>query len=135
MTRLLYLPDDVTVIQLEVELTPAQLSAAVNAGMRPLEVLRSAPPGKLIAHQIGSTVIVSPAPKRISRSTLPAKSSLSRRQAQVLELSARGLSSGEIALLLRLSRRTVNYHLGKVKDRVRVSASISTVAPLKHEDR
>jgi DNA-binding CsgD family transcriptional regulator len=135
MTRLLYLPDDVTVIQLEVELTPAQLSAAVNAGMRPLEVLRSAPPGKLIAHQIGSTVIVSPAPKRISRSTLPAKSNLSRRQAQVLELSARGLSSGEIALLLRLSRRTVNYHLAKVKDRVRVISSISTVVPLKSEDR
>ena len=39
MTRLLYLPDDATVIQLEVELTPDELSAAVNAGMRPAAVL------------------------------------------------------------------------------------------------
>ena len=60
MTRLLYLPDDATVIQLEVELTPAELSAAVNAGMRPVPALKSAPPGKLTAIQAGSTVIVTP---------------------------------------------------------------------------
>ena len=54
MTRLLYLPDDATVIQLEVELTPAELSAAVNAGMRPLAALKaplpaSSPPSRWAA--------------------------------------------------------------------------------------
>jgi DNA-binding CsgD family transcriptional regulator len=130
MTRLLYLPDDATVIQLEVDLTPAQLSAAINAGMRPLAVLRSAPPGKLTASQVGSTVIIAPAPKRARSTARNAKPDLSRRQAQVLELTARGLSSGEVALLLHLSRRTVNYHLNLVKNRMRAgSISQTLIAP------
>jgi DNA-binding NarL/FixJ family response regulator len=127
MTRLLYLPDDATVIQLEVELTPAQLSAAVNAGMRPVTALKSAPAGKLTATQIGSTVIVTPAHKRNRAAHASEKPELSRRQSQVLELSERGLSSGEIALLLNLSRRTINYHLFKVKNRVRNSHFPSTL--------
>ena len=116
MTRLLYLPDDATVIQLEVELTPAELSAAVNAGMRPVPALKSAPPGKLTAIQAGSTVIVTPGEKK---SSSVEKDAISKREAQVLELSTRGLSTGEIALLLHLSRRTVNYHLSNVKERLR----------------
>jgi len=116
MTRLLYLPDDATVIQLEVEITPSQLTAAVNAGMRPLAVLKGAPPGKLSAIHAGTTVIIIPGGEPISFKN---KSELSKRQAQVLELSARGLSTGEIAMLMNLSRRTVNYHLGMVKERIR----------------
>ena len=114
MTRLLYLPDDTTVIQLETDLPAAQLCAAVNAGLRPLPILRAAPPGKLTASEVGATVVIAPA----ARST-PARSRLSRRQTQVSELAARGFSSGEIAALLQLSRRTVNYHLNQVKNRVR----------------
>lgn len=116
MTRLLYLPDDATVIQLEVNLTPTQLSSAVNAGMRPVPALKNAPPGKLSATQVGSTVIVTPVSDAITSKN---KADLSKRQAQVLELSARGLTSGEIAVILHLSRRTVNYHLSQVKDRQR----------------
>src|SRR5512145_1038189 len=108
MTRLLYLPDDATVIQLDVEITPSQLTAAVNAGMRPLAVLKSAPPGKLSAIHVGTTVIIIPGGEPISFKN---KAELSKRQAQVLELSAHGLSTGEIAMLMNLSRRTVNYHL------------------------
>jgi DNA-binding CsgD family transcriptional regulator len=121
MTRLLYLPDDTTVIQLEVEISPSQLCAAVNAGMRPLAVLRNAPPGKLTANEMGGTVIVAPAPsgkRSNSAKTTPPASGLSRRQAQVHELSVRGLTSGEIAVMLHLSRRTVNYHLNQVKNRI-----------------
>jgi DNA-binding CsgD family transcriptional regulator len=116
MTRLLYLPDDATVIQLEVEITPSQLTSAVNAGMRPVAALKSAPYGKLRATCIGTTVIVTPVS---STHASKKKADLSKRQAQVLELAARGLSTGEIAMLMNLSRRTVNYHLGKVKDRMR----------------
>lgn len=119
MTRLLYLPDDATVVQLEVDMPASQLCAAVNAGMRPLPVLRSAPPAKLTASEMGSTVIVAPASHRstpLKRTHTPA--GLSRRQTQVHELSIRGLSSGEIAVMLHLSRRTVNYHLNQVKNRM-----------------
>jgi len=120
MTRLLYLPDDATVIQLEVEMNPAQLCSAINAGMRPLPVLRNAPPGKLSASQIGGTVIVAPTHKRVSPGKpLQPSTGLSRRQAQVHELNVRGLTSGEIAVMLHLSRRTVNYHLNQVKNRLR----------------
>jgi DNA-binding CsgD family transcriptional regulator len=124
MTRLLYLPDDVTVIQLEVNLSPAQLCAAVNAGMRPVGALRSAPPGKLCANEMGGTVIVIPANKRMTqKKASTVHNGLSRRQVQVHELSIRGLTSGEIAVMLHLSRRTVNYHLNKVKNRLRFDES------------
>jgi len=119
MTRLLYLPDDATVIQLEVELTPAELSAAVNAGMRPVAALKAAPPGKLTAIQAGSTVIVTPGEMKSSSAE---KADISKREAQVLELSTRGLSTGEIALLLHISRRTVNFHLSNVKERLRTGS-------------
>jgi len=84
--------------------------------MRPLAVLKSAPPGKLSAIHVGTTVIIIPGGEPISFKN---KSELSKRQAQVLELSARGLSTGEIAMLMNLSRRSVNYHLGMVKERIR----------------
>jgi DNA-binding NarL/FixJ family response regulator len=116
MTRLLYLPDDATVIQLETDLTPAQLASAVNAGMRPVAALKTAPPGTLNAIQAGKTVIVIPAE---NQSVAAEKAALTQRQAQILELSTHGLSSGEIALLLHLSVRTVNYHIGKIKEHQR----------------
>ncbi len=119
MTRLLYLPDDVTVIQLEVDMPAAQLCAAVNAGIRPLPVLRSAPPEKLIASEMGGTVVVAPTtPKNMPFKQKKTSASLSRRQTQVHELAIRGLTSGEIAVMLHLSRRTVNYHLNQVKNRM-----------------
>lgn len=112
MTRLLYLPDDATVIQLESEMTPSQLAAAVNAGMRPVAALKTAPPGHLNAILAGGTVIIIPAERQ---SVSGEKAALTQRQAQIFELSTRGLSTGEIALLLHLSIRTVNYHLNKAK--------------------
>lgn len=119
MTRLLYLPDDVTVIQLEVDLSPAELVAAVNAGLRPLPILRAAPAGRLIASQMNATVIIAPqrTPGR-PRSSNP-RTDLTRRQRQVLELSSRGFTSAEIAAMLNLSRRAVNYHLNQVRRRIR----------------
>jgi DNA-binding CsgD family transcriptional regulator len=119
MTRLLYLPDDVTVIQLEVELAPAELVTAVNAGMRPLPILRSSPSGKLTACQLDSTVIVAPLRVALRPRKNPAKIELTRRQKQVLELSTRGFTTMEIAGMLSLSRRAVNYHLNQARIRLR----------------
>lgn len=127
MTRLLYLPDDATVIHLDVELDAAQLVAAVNSGMRPLPLLRSAPPGKLTACEFGRTVVVAPGVVKRKRGGGEANAAgLSRRQLQVHELAIRGLSSGEIALLLRISRRTVNYHLSQAKTRIHQGAQAPT---------
>ena len=119
MTHLLYLPDDATVIQLEIDLSPAELVAAVNAGLRPLPILRGAPAGKLTATKVNATVIVAPVrhpgrPRRAAERT-----DLTRRQRQVLELSSRGFTSAEIAGMLDLSRRAVNYHLSQVRKRIR----------------
>ena len=36
MTRLLYLPDDATIIHLDVEIPSRQLAAALTAGLEPL---------------------------------------------------------------------------------------------------
>jgi DNA-binding CsgD family transcriptional regulator len=119
MTRLLYLPDDATVIQLEVDLTPAELVAAVNSGIRPLPVLRAAPPGKLSATQVNATVVIAPLRPRGRPRTSLSKPDLTRRQRQVLELSSRGFTTAEIAAMLNLSRRAVNYHLSQVRLRIR----------------
>ena len=119
MTRLIYLPDDATIIQLEVDIAPAELVAAVNAGLKPLPILRSAQGGVFTAVRIHTTVIIAPAPRRGRPRTAADKPDLTRRQRQVLELNARGFSSAEIAAMLDLSRRTVNYHLNQVRRRVR----------------
>jgi DNA-binding CsgD family transcriptional regulator len=113
MTRLLYLPDDATLIQLDVEISARQLAAAINAGLRPLPVL-TGNPEKLAASQIGNTVVVSPRRKRGHTAPLQ-HSMLTRRQRQVLELASHGYSNLEIAEMMGISRRTVNYHLNGIK--------------------
>lgn len=123
MTRLLYLPDDATVIQLEVDLPPGQLVAAVNAGMRPLPILRAAPAGKLTASQVNNSVIIAPARSPGRPPGKKEKTELTRRQGQVLELSSRGFTTNEIAAMLDISRRAVNYHLNQVKSRIRGEVS------------
>lgn len=119
MTRLLYLPDDATVIQLEVNLSPAELVAAVNAGLRPLPILRAAPAGRLIAAQVNATVVIAPQRAPGRPRTTAARTDLTRRQRQVFELYSRGFNSAEIAVMLDLSRRAVNYHLNRLRHRLR----------------
>ena len=134
MTRLLYLPDDTTVIQLEIDLSPAELVAAVNSGLRPLQVLRAAPPGRLTAIQVNASVIIAPVrpPGRPRASFSP--SDLSRRQRQVLELSSRGFNTIEIAAMLDLSRRAVNSHLAQLRRRIRGELPAYLKSDYKSED-
>lgn len=134
MTRLLFLPDDATVVQLTVDLTPAELVAAVNAGMRPLSVLRESSAAKLTACQVNNTVIIAPALQRGRPSSTLSRSDLTRRQHQVLELSSRGFSTAEIASMLDLSRRAVNYHLYQVRKRIRGENSPRGAAPMDSTD-
>lgn len=131
MTRLLFLPDDLTVIQVEVEITPRQLAAAINSGLRPLPLLRDAPFPKLTANQLGNTVVVAPAVKRGRPPRLaPLKTRLTRRQRQVLELKSVGLSTAEIAITLGISRRTVSYHMGQLREQLKQDASSLSLDPI-----
>lgn len=119
MTRLLYLPDDTTVVQLDVDLNASELVTAIHAGLRPLPFLRDSPAGKFIACQMNATVVVAPqrAPGRPRKTSL--RADLTQRQRQVLDLSTRGFTSAEIAEMLNLSRRAVNYHLNQLRARIR----------------
>ncbi len=114
MTRLLYLPDDATLIQYELNIPPKQLAAAVNSGLQPIPPL-SENPQKLSARLIGNTVIVFPFELRENRKRRSPYANLTHRQSQVLELAMHGYSTTQIASLLGLSTRTVTYHLKKVK--------------------
>jgi DNA-binding CsgD family transcriptional regulator len=64
-------------------------------------------------------VVIAPlrSPGRPRRNSVNAN--LTRRQRQVLELQSRGFNSAEIAAMLNLSRRAVNYHLNQVRQRIR----------------
>ena len=117
MTRLLYLPDDVTIIQLEVEISPKQLTAAINAGLKPVPLLVNSS-DRLIASQVGKTVIISPKRKRGHPAKTLASNGLTRRQRQVLELASNGYSNSQIASLMGISRRTVSYHLKGIKTQI-----------------
>lgn len=131
MTRLLYLPDDQTVIQIEVEMTARQLAVAVNAGLRPVPLLQNAPIGKLTANILGNTVIVAPAGKRGRRTSSTTQGSqLTRRQRQVLELTSLGFTNVEIATTLGLSRRTVSYHLTHLRRRLHDQSNVQTLDPI-----
>jgi DNA-binding CsgD family transcriptional regulator len=134
LTRLLFLPDDATVVQLTVDLTAAELVSAVNAGMRPLPLLRDSPSTRLTACQVNNTVIIAPSRSRGRPAGPLSRSDLTRRQRQVLELSSRGFDSAEIATMLDLSRRAVNYHLNQVKKRIRGENSPRGAAPLDPTD-
>jgi DNA-binding CsgD family transcriptional regulator len=117
MTRLLYLPDDATIIQLEVSIPARQLTAAVNAGLDPLPQV-FARGRRNIASLIGNTVIVFPRRKR-ERTVRPNYSSmLTRRQNQVLELAMSGCTNLQIAETMGISIRTVTYHLKGIKARI-----------------
>lgn len=121
MTRLVYIPDDVTLIQLEVDISARQLAAAINAGLRPVEALKTSPE-PMAASQIGNTVIVSPRNKRGHPVTTLQQSSLTRHQFQYLALAAHGYSNSKIASLMGIPRRSVSYHLKGIKTQIRPTA-------------
>lgn len=125
MTRLLYLPDDMTIIQSNVEIGARQLAAAINAGLRPVAMLGESSE-RLIASQIGNTVIVSPRHKRGHPAQSLQYSSLTRRQRQVLELASHGYSNLEISKMIGISRRTVSYHLKGIKSQIKAEPAFPT---------
>jgi DNA-binding CsgD family transcriptional regulator len=121
MTRLLFLPDDATIIQMDVSIPPRQLTNSINAGGTPVQILMDCGDA-LTASQIGQTVIVSPKRKRGHPARAKrVKDTLTRRQRQVLELASHGYSNSQIASLMGISRRTVSYHIKGIKTQIAVT--------------
>ena len=52
---------------------------------------------------------------------------LSEREAEVLAWSARGKTSGEIATILGLSKRTVDFHMDNAREKLGVATRIEAV--------
>lgn len=126
MTRLLYLPDDATLVQLDVDITAHQLAAAINAGLRPIPIL-DATAEPLLASQIGNTVVVCPKSRRGHTPRHLEDTGLTKRQLEVLELASRGYSNYEIAHVMGISRRTVSYHLKAIKERIHPDPPVKNV--------
>jgi predicted ATPase/DNA-binding CsgD family transcriptional regulator len=79
------------------------------------EAGRAMTPEQAITSQGNAIVTPLAAPSKTSSSTYPAASTypagLTAREVEVLRLVARGLTSGEIALELQISEKTVGHHL------------------------
>ena len=52
---------------------------------------------------------------------------LTKREVQVLDLIGRGLTSSEAAEMLYLSKRTVDYHLSKIYEKLNVSNRVQAL--------
>ena len=61
-----------------------------------------------------------------TRKPLPAVN-LSEREVEVLAWSARGKTSGEIATILGLSKRTVDFHIDNARQKLGVATRIEAV--------
>lgn len=61
-------------------------------------------------------------PEKIRRTAKSGRAALTDRETQVAELVARGLSNGQIAAVLTLSRRTVESHVQNVMNKLRFHA-------------
>jgi DNA-binding NarL/FixJ family response regulator len=76
----------------------------------------------------GKTVFEGEVARVIGRKSAPATEVLTDRQQQVVQLLVHGLSNKEMALQLRISERTVKYHLAAVFDRLGVGNRTEAVA-------
>ncbi|MCC6146543.1 MAG: response regulator transcription factor [Anaerolineaceae bacterium] len=121
MTRLLYLPDDNTLIQLDSPLKPEDLIQSIEKNLwTPPGLEGGRSPGRLQAFRAGSAVVVCPSVHGKSgavrrRGGSPA---LSRRQQEVLQALAEGLTSRQIAARLKLYPGTVDLHIRAIKARL-----------------
>ena len=126
MTRLVFLPDRRTFILLESPLPPEELARAVLRGQwQPPASCRSA--GKRAFHvsQQGQVVVVTPDEEGLPEILPP---DLSRRQREVLQCLAEGLTNKQIARRLGMSPRTVFNHQLALKHSLQVNTLAQAAA-------
>ncbi|NPV75464.1 MAG: helix-turn-helix transcriptional regulator [Anaerolineae bacterium] len=123
MTRLLFLPDETTLILLESPLDPDHLIHSIQNNLwQPPSPYREGSQGgrtrRLQAIRLGDIVVVgyqvSQRPERVRRRG----GGLSRRQLQVLKGLAEGLTSRQIAARLKIHPGTIEHHVNAIKARL-----------------
>jgi DNA-binding NarL/FixJ family response regulator len=118
MTRLLFLPDDQTLVVLDSPLPAGELVEKVGLGQWTPPPPYDSAKASLHATTLGRTVIITP--------TLPLEMAdpgldeirrlLKPRQRQILLLLAHGLSNKEIAVRLKLHPRTVALNIAALNE-------------------
>jgi DNA-binding CsgD family transcriptional regulator len=146
VTRLIYIPDDHSLIILETAVSADELVAAVNNGSwTPPETPGGCmPPGSenplpspLHALRLGQVVAVLPEkslridwtePAAGCAQPEPLRAPLTPRQRQVLQLLAEGLDTKEIARRLGITKRTVSFHISTLKEQFGVNTRAGSVS-------
>lgn len=138
MTRILFLPDDRTILQLEAPETAEELVLAVNAGRwLPPEPYRAAfvltgPENVLRASRQGALVVVllSAGGAELPGGPLDTEGrpQLSRRTLEVLHGLAEGLTTRQIAARLGVTPRMVQYHVSEIKRRLGARSRAQSVS-------
>lgn len=124
MTRILFLPDDQTMLWLESTLPAEELAASIDGGRwrlpEPYSLRPALEKSGLRAIRLGRLVVVMPAALPSGgekKSEISGERKLSLRQRQVLQGLAEGLTTRQIAARLRLRPRTVIMHVAALKAR------------------
>lgn len=138
MTRLLFLPDETTLILLESSLDPDNLIHSIqnNLWQPPVSYREGGQGGRnrrLQATRLGGIVVVGYQVSKKSGGVRRRGGGLSRRQLQVLKGLAEGLTSRQIAARLELHPRTIEHHVNAIKARLGAgnrAESISKAAAL-----
>lgn len=129
MTRLLFLPDEHTLIQLDSPLAPEDLIQSVQNGLwippEPYHESRR----RLQAAKLGTTVVIGrffgPEP---GAARPRAGVRLTYRQRQVLHGLAEGLTTRQLAARLKVNHRTVEHHVNLLKIRLGACNRAETVS-------
>lgn len=138
MTRILFLPDDRTILQFDSAEPAEDLASAVNAGRwLPPEPYRSGfgldrRENRLRASRQGSLVVVmlsaggaEPAGGPLNAEGRPL---LSKRTLEVLHGLAEGLTTRQIAARLGVTPRMVQYHVSEIKRRLGARSRAQSVS-------
>jgi len=121
MTRLIYIPDESSLILLDSPLNADALVESVKKGLwNPPGTTAENPPGRLQAVALGGTVVISTSrwQKTPPRAWHSRKPGLPHRQRQVLQGLAEGLTTTQIAARLHIHPRTVEHHINAIKIRL-----------------
>ncbi len=130
MTRLLFLPDENTLILLNSPMKPDELVDSVEKNLwNPPAPYHETSHQRLQAVKLGTVVLISEAPRQKTHQARRRMGvNLTRRQMQVLQGLAEGLTTHQIAVRLKLHRRTVDFHVNALKTRLGASNRSESVS-------
>ncbi len=127
MTRILFLPDDRTILQFDSNETAEELVSAVNAGRwLPPEPFRGENP--LRASRQGALVVVMLARGEPAPGDAGDSPTFSPRMQEVLLSLSEGLTTRQIAARLGLTPRMVQYHVSEIKRRLGARSRAQSVS-------